>query len=164
MLPEVPAFLTILWSLFLESMLPEFSQTTWYRVLYFIFLCQAFLQETRSHMIYHVIKGAWGCFPNKRAMAIIGHPRIACPSYRTLCGIKFCSYYWHLFFTFFPIVCRWRANTISGVLSKRLMSFLQLIHSTSCKHTSVSTHYEQGKCNFRSFFHQLSGLLDPNAI
>ena len=49
------------------------------KVLYFIFLCQAFLQETRSHMIYHVIKGAWGCFPNKRAMAIIGHPRIACP-------------------------------------------------------------------------------------
>ena len=46
-------------------MLPEFSQTTWYRVLYFIFLCQAFLQETRSHMIYHVIKGDWGRFPQQ---------------------------------------------------------------------------------------------------
>ena len=54
-------------------------KSTQYKALYVNILCQAFLQETRSHMIYHVIKGAWGCFPNKRAMEIIGHPRIACP-------------------------------------------------------------------------------------
>ncbi len=35
------------------------------KALYFIFLCQAFLQETRSHMIYHVIKGALGMLPQQ---------------------------------------------------------------------------------------------------
>ena len=42
-------------------------KSTQYKALYVNILCQAFPQETRSHMIYHVIKEDWGCFPNKRA-------------------------------------------------------------------------------------------------
>ena len=48
------------------------------KALYFIFLCQAFLQETRSHMIYHVIKGDWGRFPQQAAFWIMGPECIAC--------------------------------------------------------------------------------------
>ena len=50
------------------------------KALYFIFLCQAFLQETRSHMIYHVIKGDWGRFPQQAAFWVMGPECIACYS------------------------------------------------------------------------------------
>ena len=70
------------------------------KALYFIFLCQAFLQETRSHMIYHVIKGAWGCFPNKRvdgsywpsAHCLLQYTRPVNRASKALCAGSYLSY------------------------------------------------------------------------
>ena len=53
-------------------------KSTQYKALYVNILCQAFPQETRSHMIYHVIKGDWGRFPQQAAFWIMGPECPAC--------------------------------------------------------------------------------------
>ena len=59
------------------------------RALYFIFLCQAFPQETRSHMIYHVIKGDWGRFPQQAAFWIMGPECPACDNGITITVLRY---------------------------------------------------------------------------